>query len=167
VWDEQLGVWTGRFLIPRDAADGSYPVIIEVTRADGSTERVQIWYTVDSAAPLVELSVEGVAHPGATVRVRAHQVVTAADLEQVGRPARQRLQHGDVTAAEILSDANRVELALPWNDQVIEMHQDAPGAWSALVRIPDDASSAVSLGVTVVDLAANVRRQELHVQVER
>src|SRR6185369_10035562 len=122
-------VWTGRFLIPRDASDGSYPVIIEVTRADGSTERVQLWYTVDSAAPLVELSVEGAVTPGATVRVRAHQVVTDADLEQVGRPARQRLTQGDVTAAQILSDANRVELALPWSGEVIDMEQTVPGEW--------------------------------------
>ena len=42
-----------------------------------------------------------------------------------------------------------------------------PGQWEAEWRIPPDASGTQRLGVTVIDVAANVRTQPFEVEVVR
>jgi Ca-activated chloride channel family protein len=160
-YEPELGLWTARFLIPADADEGSYPIDVVITHADGHPERLRVWYTVDASAPLVDLTLEGDAHPGGSVRLRATQRTTEADLRQVGwredslTPAR----------AQLLSDARRVDARLP-DGTVIPLESSGPGAFEAEVPIPADARGRLELEIVVVDLAANVRTQRLVVEVQ-
>jgi len=110
----------------------------------------------------VHLEVEGDVVPGAEVTLRAEQVITAADLAQVGR------EPGELTDARalLLSDARRVEASTPAGE-VILFERSGPGAWAATWTVPEDATGTLRLDVVVVDLAANVTHQPLVLQVQR
>ncbi|MCZ7682896.1 MAG: VIT domain-containing protein [Sandaracinaceae bacterium] len=159
-WEPDLGVWSARFLIPRDADEGTYPIEILVTHADGRLEHLRLWYTVDATAALVHLELDGEARPGETITIRAEQVITEADLAQVGR------RPGELSAERVLllSDARRVEVRTP-GGEVIDLAQSGPGSWEGEWTLPADASGTLRLDVVVVDLAANVTHQRLDVEV--
>jgi len=161
-WEPELGLWSARFLIPRDAEEGVHPVRIIISHADGEQERLMLWYTVDSAAPLVEMEIEGDPRPGERVVLRARQVLTEEDLEQAGltREAVERRPQ----RAQILSDARRVQIAPPGGD-VLDLVVTAPGTWEAPWTIPSDASGTLELLVVVADVAANVRTQTFEIEV--
>ena len=162
-WEPELGLWSARFLIPRDAEEGIHPVRVVISHANGEQERLMLWYTVDSAAPLVEMEVEGELLPGARVVLRARQVVTEEDLEQAGMSREAFARHP--RRAQILSDARRVQVAPPGGD-VIDLILAAPGTWEAPWTIPEDASGTIELLVVVADMAANVRTQSLEIEVQ-
>lgn len=145
-YEPHLDVWSGRFLVPSDAEEGTFPVEILVTHASGEVEHLRVWYTVDEAAPVME--VELLERGGARV-LRAEQVVTDADLEQVGT-TRSALTEA---RAQMLHDARRVELRV--GDEVLPLELVGPGAWE--VALPEGAAGDATL--VVVDLAANVRTQ--------
>lgn len=161
-WEPRIGAWSARFLIPRDADEGTYPIEVLVTHADGRLEHLRLWYTVDATAAQVHLEVEGDVRPGAELVLRAEQVITEADLAQVGR------RPGELTAerAILLSDVRRVEARAPAGE-VILFERSGPGAWEARFRVPEDAAGVIELGVVVVDLAANVTHQSLRLEVVR
>lgn len=161
-WESTLGQWTARFLIPADAEEGTYPIDILVTHADGTPERLRVWYTVDASAPVVEVELVGEARPGAEVTLRATQLLSDHDLLQVGR-ARDQIEPA---RAQLLQDARRMEARLPWGE-VADLHVVAPGVWETRVRIPDDAEGALSIELVVVDLAANVRSEQFEMEVLR
>ncbi len=146
VWEPELEMWSGRFLVPSDATEGTFPVEILITHADGESEHLRVWYTVDESAPVFE--VELVQRGGRTV-LRATQVVTDADLEQVGT------RRSDLTEAraQMLHDARRVELRV--GEEVLPLELAGPGTWE--VELPDGHAATGTL--VVVDLAANVRSQ--------
>lgn len=162
-YEPELGMWTARFLIPDDAADGPHPIQVLVTRADGSRKHFTLWYTVDTSAPLVHAEVVGKPTPGSSVTLRATQVITGHDLAEVGY-ARGTMLTG--ARVRLLGDARTVEARLP-SGKVIELRHAGPGAWAAPLHIPDDARGTLRLSLTVVDLAANVRTQPFNVHVER
>jgi len=159
-YERGLGVWTARFLIPRDADEGTYPMEILVTHASGRLEHLRLWYTVDATAASVHLEVDGEVVPGAELTLRAEQVITAADLAQVGR------EPGELSdeRALLLSDARRVEARTPDGD-VILFEPAGPGAWRATWTVPADAAGSIRLDVVVVDMAANVTHQALVLRV--
>ncbi|MCB9595406.1 MAG: PQQ-binding-like beta-propeller repeat protein [Sandaracinaceae bacterium] len=161
-WESELSQWTARFLIPRDAEEGTYPIEVLVTHADGQLEHLRLWYTVDATAASVHLEVEGDVVPGAEIVLTAEQVITAADLAQVGRTL------GELSneRALLLSDARRVEARTPSGD-VILFEPAGPGAWRATWTVPEDATGRLELDVVVVDIAANITHQALVVQVQR
>jgi Ca-activated chloride channel family protein len=163
-WEPELGLWTARFLIPRDAEEGVHPVRVIISHANGEQERLVLWYTVDSAAPLVEMEVDGEARPGAVVTLRARQVVTEEDLEQAGM--RRASIERSPARAQILSDARRVQVTPP-DEPVIDLATVAPGVWEAPWTIPIDASGTLELLVVVADMAANVRTQAFELEVVR
>ncbi len=174
-WEPGLGMWTGRFLVPRDAGEGQYPVYVLITHADGHDERLVLWYTVDESAPLVDLQVLGEARAGAEIVLRARQTLTRADLAVAGfRPNDPRLTP---ERAEILSDARRVEVATPacaigmargtrGCGEILSLAASGSGAWEARWRIPDDVTEPLELSVVVVDMAANVRTQRARIEVQ-
>jgi Ca-activated chloride channel family protein len=82
-WEPELRTWSARFLVPRDAEEGTYPIYVLVTHADGREERSMLWYTVDQAAPVVRVTASGDVRPGSTITLTATQVLTSADLAQV------------------------------------------------------------------------------------
>lgn len=161
-YESELGLWTTRFLVPRDAEEGTYPIDILVTLASGAQQHLRVHYTVDQSAPVLEIEVQGEVVPGGTVLVRASQILTEADLHQVGR-TQATLQPG---RAHLLHDTRRVEARLDSGD-VIDMHVAGPGVWEAQVPIPPDARGALELSLTIVDMAANVRTQQQTLQVSR
>ncbi|RLB45322.1 MAG: hypothetical protein DRJ42_30170, partial [Deltaproteobacteria bacterium] len=109
-FESDLGLWTARFLIPADAEDGSYPIEVLITHADGRQERMRVWYTVDASGAQLAVEVEGEVTPGNTVTLRARQVITERDLVQAG-------MRGDAVItearAQFLSDARDVQLRTP------------------------------------------------------
>jgi hypothetical protein len=96
------------------------------------------------------------------VTIRAEQVITEADLAQVGR------RPGELDAEHVvmLSDARRVEARTPAGE-VLDFSPAGPGAWQTSYVVPADASGTLELDVTVVDMAANVTHQPLRLEVER
>jgi Ca-activated chloride channel family protein len=161
-FESALGAWTARFLIPRDADEGTYPIEVLITHADGHLEHQRLWYTVDESAALVHLEVEDEIRPGAEITIRAEQTITEADLAQVGR------RPGELSdeRALLLSDARRVEARAP-GGEVIDFAPAGPGAWRATYRVPDDATGTLALDVVVIDMAANVTHQTLLLEVVR
>ena len=165
-YEPELGLWTARFLIPAAAEEGTSPIEVLVAHRSGRAERLRLWYTVDAAAPTLELELVGEPHPGAAVTLRATQVLTEHDLAQVGR-ARASLTP---SRAQLLQDARRVQVALPpglaaeHGQDVIDLAVVGPGVWEATLRLPSRAGP-VDLAVTVADLAANVRTQPFRFEV--
>lgn len=160
-YEPELGVWSARFLVPGDAEDGSYPIEVLVTHADGRQEHLRVWYTVDAAAPLVRVEVVGDVRPGGEVVIRATQTLTELDLVQANmRP------DAELTAAraQMLSDTRRVEVRLP-DGSVLDLALAAPGVWQAPWRIPSSARGSIRLAVTAVDLAANVRTHDVDIDL--
>lgn len=160
-YEPDLGIWSARFLIPRDADEGTYPIEVLITHSDGRLEHLRLWYTVDATAAQVHVSVDGEVRPGETITLRAEQVITEADLAQVGR----RVGELAPERVVLLSDARRVEVRTP-SGEVLDLAPAGPGAWQASYRVPDDASGTIELEVTVVDMAANVTHQRLVLTVE-
>ena len=161
-WEAELDLWTARFLIPADAEEGSYPIDVLVTHADGRFERMRIWYTVDAHAPVLEVETEGDVVPGGSVQLRATQVITEHDLEQVGHS---RASLTDARA-QLLADARRVEARLP-DGSVIDLELRGPATWSAVLPVPADVGDSFTVQLAVVDMAANVRVQPLSLEVRR
>jgi hypothetical protein len=161
-YEPSLRMWSARFLVPRDAAEGSYPIEVLITKANGELEHQRLWYTVDESAALVHLEVDGQARPGAEVTLRATQVITDADLVQVGR----RRDELSAQRLMLLSDARRVEARAP-NGSIVNLAQSAPGLWEGNFRIPADARGTMRFDVVVVDMAANVSHQPLAIEVAR
>ncbi len=159
-WDPEVSQWTARFLIPRDAEEGTYPIEILVRLASGATDRYRVWYTVDQHAPTVTVEVEGDAVPGGTVTLIARQTITDQDLLQVGR------RRGELTEAraQLLSDARRVEARLP-NGDVVNLRVAGPGTYRTELTLPDDARDSYRVDLVVVDLAANVRHQHVDIAI--
>jgi hypothetical protein len=132
---------------------------------DGRLERARLWYTVDASAPMLEVEAIGEVRPGATITLRARQIVTDADLSQVGH------DRGWLTdeRAQLLQDVRRVEARIGGADdgEVVDLATTGPGTWEARVTVPSDARDGFSLTLVVVDLAANVREQTVSLEVAR
>jgi Ca-activated chloride channel family protein len=165
VWEPEIDRWTARFLVPGDAEEGSYPIEIAITHADGRLERARLWYTVDASAPMLAVEAIGDVRPGATITLRARQIVTDADLSQVGH------DRGWLTdeRAQLLQDVRRVEARIGGDDggEVVDLATTGPGTWEARVTVPSDVRDTFSLTLVVVDLAANVREQPVSLEVAR
>lgn len=159
-WDHEVSQWTARFLIPRDAEEGTYPIDILVRLASGEVDRYRVWYTVDQHAPTVTVDIEGDALPGNAITLIARQTITDHDLLQVGR------RRGELTEAraQLLSDARRVEARLP-NGEVINLRVAGPGTYRAELTIPEDARDTYRVELVVVDLAANIRHQAVDIAI--
>jgi Ca-activated chloride channel family protein len=161
-WEPAIQRWTARFLIPRDAEEGTYPIEVLVTLGDGTTEHLTLHYTVDASAPQVELAVLGEVRPGASVTLRARQVITEADLAQVGRTSSSL----SAERAQLLADVRRVEARAEGGDP-ISLAPTGPSTWESVVQLPSDIGESVTLEVFVADLAANVTTQRLVLEVVR
>ncbi|MEO0324389.1 MAG: VIT domain-containing protein [Myxococcota bacterium] len=167
-YEPELGLWTARFLIPADAEEGTYPIEVLVAHRGGRAERLRLWYTVDAAAPTLELELVGEPVAGSEVTLRATQVLTEHDLAQVGR------SRASLTAsrAQLLQDARRVQVALPVElaaeegAEVLDLVVAGPGVWETTLHLPPSAAGEIALDVTVADVAANVRTQAFSFEVQ-
>jgi Ca-activated chloride channel family protein len=62
LWDEGTEQWLGRFLVPKEVADGTYEVPVSIVHADGRVEASVASYTIDAKEPSFEVFTE--ARPG-------------------------------------------------------------------------------------------------------
>ncbi len=136
-YDEESQSWIARFLISPETPDGEYWVRVRIEHADGSTEEMQLSYTVDTSAP--EISLQVIKLRGKRYRFVVRQ------LEEI--------------------DAIRVEVALP-GGQSQRMYRKREGLFRKVVRFPEGLGEAVKVKVVVTDKALNQRVVELEVPVE-
>lgn len=61
VWDVEAAAWMVRFLVDKETPDGIYQARISITHADGRVEILSLPYTVDTAAPSMQLTATRVA----------------------------------------------------------------------------------------------------------
>ena len=126
-WDDRRGVWSTRFLVPKDVADGSYQTRVRIVHADGREELTTVAYRIDSAEPEFEAALE--AQPlGVVVRVTTHELMR------------------EVTAALESDPSQRATLVL--------VGQEADGSYryQAFLALP---AGAQRLRLVVADVARN------------
>ncbi len=81
-WDEGSEQWLGRFLVPKEVADGTYEVPVSIIHADGRVEASSTSYTIDAKEPSFEVLTE-VRPGGVLVRVLVDEPALEA---RVGAP---------------------------------------------------------------------------------
>lgn len=153
-YEPDLDLWTVRFLIPRDTADGSYWVRLLVTTNSGQLKSYRVAYTVDTAAPTVELTLDGPVIPGALITLSAKQLITEAELRQSPvykrNPERTRRLF-----AQMMADTREVQIRLP-SGKLISLNQEKPGLWTGQWHVPVDIElGSQSLQVIATDVAGN------------
>jgi Ca-activated chloride channel family protein len=73
-WDAFTELWSTRFLVPKDVADGTYEVPVVIEHDDGRIEATRVRYTIDATEPSFELDVRP-APGGVTLRVTSAEPV--------------------------------------------------------------------------------------------
>lgn len=151
-WEEQLGQWTVRFLVDDDTAPGTYAVLVRVTHADGRVELLELEYTIDVAAPQLELELR--TRDDGAYDVIARQVLSDADA------ARERVEgeRGGERASTL--DASRVELIMP-DGQTLNLRPGLPGVFVRSWAPRGEVQWPATVTAVVGDRALNNRRVEL------
>ena len=152
-YEPELGAWTVRFLIGRDTPDGVYHVYVRITHADGHVELLRLSYTVDTAAPAVNVTWrEAQGRPGTYV-IEAVPVASTAALSSAG---------GDpsVPAATIVEDARRVDVRLP-GGEVLPLGRTRSGLFRGYWKPRRPLTRPVTLTVVAVDRALNRRASQV------
>jgi Mg-chelatase subunit ChlD len=142
-YEPALRAWTVRFLIDKTTPDGRYPVLVRVVHADARVEIVRIFYTVDTQAPTVDLTLLPAPGRRGVFELRATQIVSSAEA----------VAHGE-TRATIVPDVRRVEAQMPDGTIVIlglRQHGELRGTWTPR-RAP---TGPFSVRAVVVDRALN------------
>lgn len=80
-WDEFSESWMTRFLVPKDAVDGSYDVPVVIVQADGSVTATVAHYTIDARSPEVTVDAR-VVDGGVELRVMCDE--PAMEVRAVG-----------------------------------------------------------------------------------
>lgn len=136
VWDADAAAWMVRFLIDKDTPDGEYRVRVTITHADGRIEVLTLPYTVDTAAPAVEMKV---------LRARSGYIFRATQVPGAGGARRK--------------DADKVEVVLP-DGTVLPLQLVRRGVFEAAWRTAP-LSEARTLKVVVRDRALNQATREV------
>ncbi len=144
-WDEEAQAWMVRFLIDKDTPDGEYFVTVRVTHADGTVETMKLGYHVDTVAPDMKITVERT--PKGNYRIRAVQQIP------------------DLSRAQVLTDARRVEVRLPDGEEM-QLGGFELGEFRGLWRPRAGVSGTVMLTVIVTDRALNQRVYQVPVEVK-
>jgi Mg-chelatase subunit ChlD len=165
-WEPELRAWTTRFLIDKDTPDGTYEVLVRITKADGSVEIEKLSYVVDTQKPHVTLAMKRSRTTPGAFDITATQIITEGEISHA-IPATQRtgsLDENRVRHAQILTDALRVELGLP-DGQVIRLTAtrlgEFHGTWKPSASIP--AGTPIRLRVVTADRALNEEVRQLDV----
>lgn len=136
VWDADAAAWMVRFLIDKDTPDGEYRVRVTITHADGRIEVLTLPYTVDTAAPAVQMKV---------LRTRSGYLFRATQVTGAGGARRK--------------DADKVEVVLP-DGTVLPLQLVRRGVFEAAWRTAP-LSDARTLKVVVRDRALNQATREV------
>lgn len=136
VWDADATAWMVRFLIDKETPDGVYQARVTITHADGHIEVLSLPYTVDTAAPAVQLTVTRIA---AGYRFRAVQQASADGSRR--------------------KDADKVEVVLP-DGTVLPLPMTRWGVFEGVWQTAPLAAPQ-TLRVVVRDRALNQAAREL------
>lgn len=135
MWDDDQAAWMVRFLIDQQTADGVYKVRVTITHADGHVEVLELPYTVDTKAPLVEVTA---VKQGTGYLIKARQ--KADDYKR--------------------KDADKVEVLLP-DGTVMQLKMTAWGRFEGTWQPASPLAAPVTLRVVARDNALNQATQEL------
>ena len=144
-FEPRLGLWTCRFLVPRDTPEGNYAIEVLISHLDGRQERLRQPYTVDASGPQLDLSIRGDVVPGRPVPIRVTQRLNAPERRPSG--TRDRVQ--------VLADLARVRLSL--SGVRVPLIQLEPGVWEGSVTAPK--TKRLVFEATAIDLAGNRSHQ--------
>ncbi|MDB4998433.1 MAG: hypothetical protein JWM74_5865 [Myxococcaceae bacterium] len=165
-WEPELRAWTTRFLIDKDTPDGTYEVLVRITKADGSVEIEKLSYVVDTQKPHVTLAMKRSRTTPGAFDITATQIITEGEISHAIPEALRTgsLDDNRVKHAQILTDALRVELGLP-DGQVIRLTAtrlgEFHGTWKPNASIA--AGSPIHLRVVTADRALNEEIRQLDV----
>jgi Mg-chelatase subunit ChlD len=142
-YEQALGAWTVRFLIDKNTVDGRYPVVVRITHADGRAESLKLFYTVDTRAPAVRLSVQPAAGRPGVFEVRAVQVMTPAEVSE-----------GVAVDASAAFDARRVEVQMP-DGRLLALASRGHGQFRGYWKPRRPPLAPIPVRVVAVDRALN------------
>jgi len=159
-WDDALGVWTARFLVPADAQDGSYAINVEIRHADGRREQLAERVSVDTHAPAIAASAKG-GIAGETISLHAQ-----AELSPIEIASALWHRNDPAEAVKALVDVRRITAHL-WDGRDVELHLDPNGiGFSAHAETNRDlAPGAYPVTFTAQDFAGNVAQTQATVEV--
>jgi hypothetical protein len=150
-WVETEGAWMGRFLVPREAAEGLYRIRVFVEASDGAKNTYTLLYRVDFTAPTMELALDAdVVDRGGVLGL------SAVPLEGVYEGKAVRTVGGVVVRvrADVKVASARIGSA------VVELGQSRQGdAWTGALAVPADlAPGEHEVELVVIDYAGNAHR---------
>ncbi len=113
--EPELHAWTTRFLIDKDTPDGTYDVGVRVVRADGTVENETLHYVVDTQKPKVTVKLRRSSTRPGSYEISATQEISEGEVAHAVAPGLRGSSLADdrLRFAEILTDAQHVEVALP------------------------------------------------------
>ncbi len=149
--DERGGSWVARFLVDAHTPDGTYDIVVRITHADGRVEIMKVPYVVDTKQPNVDVAFR--AKGDGTWEIRAKQRITQEEI------AAQGLTAGAPKTAQILTDAKRVEVAMP-DGQVLSLVHVKLGEFVGTWRPNGAVAAHAKARVVAVDRALNERAFE-------
>ncbi len=168
-WEDELEMWTVRFLVDKGTPDGTYEIVVRITRADGTLEVQKLAYVVDTKKPTVKLAITPAKGKPGSFRVMAAQVVTMAELVST-IPEADRT--GDVEAdkksfASVLTDVKRVEVRMPDGQELLLTALELgkfEKIWTPSAAV--DPSKGIEVHVVAIDRAVNENAFDVTLSVQ-
>lgn len=110
----ERGLWVARFLVPPGTPDGSYPIRVDITYADGTRTVIAQRIAIDTQAPAFRASASAV-RPGQVLAL--HATAVASPFELVARFTR---RDDGAEAAKALFDVRRITARL-WDGREVAL----------------------------------------------
>jgi Ca-activated chloride channel family protein len=158
-WDSMRNLWVARFLVPAGTRDGSYPIHVEVTRADGALSVLALNISIDTQAPVLVASADPV-HAGSLLQLRAQAAVGPGEILSV------LFHRGDRgEALKSLFDVRRVTARL-WDGRELDLSIGEGLGFSGSVETTHELTPGTyPVVITAQDFAGNSSRSLAQVQV--
>ena len=158
VFEGGSGLWMTRFLVPRSARDGVYWIHVVASLRDGGSEWFKISYTVDTTAPVLEVTLDeadGRYGAGDVLELSARPVIGFLEL---GEEMVRALGRDAAARAKAFVDVKRVVARLSGTQLetlLLSEAGSAPG-WRGALHLPIELRpSRYELEVTATDVAGN------------
>lgn len=149
-WVEGQQAWMGRFLVPREAAEGLYPVRVFVEHADGARQVYSLVYRVDFTAPVMDLELPREVVAGEELGLRALPIEGIYEGKAVRKVGK--------VVVRMRADVKRVSVRL--GDAVTTLQQTPRGdAWEGSLVVPSLPAGVHEVELVVTDYAGNSTRQ--------
>jgi Ca-activated chloride channel family protein len=158
-WDAMRNLWVARFLVPAGTRDGSYPIHVEVTKADGGLSVLALNISIDTQAPVLVVTADPV-HAGGLLQLHAQAAVGPGEILSV------LFHRGDRgEALKSLFDVRRVTARL-WDGREVDLSiGEGLGFTGSVETSRELAPGAYPVVITAQDFAGNSSRSVAQVQV--